>query len=259
VGPYARRVANDLAGADQAFSRAWDFWRAGAASDRELLAEWQLSDLSDLEASLRRAQRRFSEALELLERARAACEGDPIATGRLLLKRERVFNQKGDIQNAFETLREAAPFVKASGDAHLIFALHFNMADDLCHLQRYGEAGELLSRVRELAVEQVHELDLVRVGWLAAKVAAGEGRTEEAIAGLEQVSRDFTDRKLPYDSALSSLDLSVLWLKAGRTAEVRELAVAMNWIFKVQGIDREALAALKLFCEAARQEPSPWS
>jgi len=136
----------------------------------------------------------------------------------------------------------------------MLFALRFNMADDLCQLERFEEAAELLPQVRELALQQANELDLIRVGWLTARVAAGEGRTADAIAGLEQVTRDFTVRELPYNAALSSLDLSVLWLKAGRTAEVRELAVAMSWIFKARGIDREALAALRFFCDAARQE-----
>jgi hypothetical protein len=36
--------------------------------------------------------------------------------------------------------------------------------------------------------------------------------------------------------------------------EVKELAVAMGWIFKAEGIDREALEALKLFCDAGCQE-----
>ncbi|MBW8879741.1 MAG: hypothetical protein JF614_32820, partial [Acidobacteria bacterium] len=44
------------------------------------------------------------------------------------------------------------------------------------------------------------------------------------------------------------------WLKAGRTAEVRELAVEMGSIFKAQKFDHEALGALRLFCDAARQE-----
>ncbi len=42
----------------------------------------------------------------------------------------------------------------------------------------------------------------------------------------------FMDRELPYDAALSSLDLAVLWLTAGHTEEVRKLAVAMGRIFK---------------------------
>jgi hypothetical protein len=46
----------------------------------------------------------------------------------------------------------------------------------------------------------------------------------------------------------------VLWLQAGRAADVRDLAIAMGWIFKARGIHREALAALGLFYEAALQE-----
>jgi hypothetical protein len=105
-----------------------------------------------------------------------------------------------------------------------------------------------------MAIEQVRELDLIRVAWLASKVDAGQGRKEAAIAGLEQVSRDFTARDLPYEAALSSLDLAVLLLEAERPAEVRNLALAMKWIFQAKKIDREALAAFRLFCEAAAQE-----
>ena len=247
----ARRVANDHSEADEAFARTWDLWRAGADSAPEILAEWRLFDL---EASLRRDERRFSESLELLDRARASCGGDPSYVGRILLNKEHVFEQMGEIQNALVTLMEAAPLVESSGDERQLFGLRFNMVADFCHLERYEEAAELLPQVREMAVQQGNELDLLRVLWLSAKLAAGQGRMEEAIAGLEQVSRDFLDRDMPYDAALSSLDLSVLWLKAGRTAEVRELAVAMGAIFKAKKIDREALASLKLFCDAARQE-----
>ena len=149
----------------------------------------------------------------------------------LLMQKERVFDDMGDARSALAALAEAAPLVGDSGDARLVFALRFNTAEDLCQLERYGEAAELLPPVRELAVEQANELDLLRVSWLSAKVAAGQGRAEEAIVGLEQVVRDFAARELPYDAALSSLDLSVLWLKARRTAEVREQAIAMGWIF----------------------------
>ena len=247
----ARRVANDHAGADEAFARAWDLWRAGAKPDPDLLAEWRLLDL---EASLRRAERRFSESLALLDQARAGSGGDPFAVGRILLNREHVCEQMGDIQNALSVLAEAVHFVEASGDARLLFALRFKSANHLCHLERHEEAAELLPEVRELAIQQGNELDLLRLVWLASKVAAGQGKAADAITGLEQVRGDFTTRRMPYDAALSGLDLAVLLLKDRRTAEVKELADAMVWIFKAKGIAREALAALQLFCDAALQE-----
>jgi len=246
----SRRVATDFDAADEAFGRSWSF-RLGAESDPELLPEWRLLDL---EASLRRAERRFPEAKALLDRARASSGADPVAAARILLKKERLLNVMGDFEGALAVLAEAAPFVEASGDRHLLFALHFNRTDELSHLERWEEAAKLLPVVTEMAAEQGNELDLVRLGWLQAKVAAGQGREEEAFAKLEKVSADFTDRNLPYEAALSSLDLAVIWLKAGRNAEVAQLAVGMKWIFEAKGIEREALAALRLFCEAAERE-----
>jgi tetratricopeptide (TPR) repeat protein len=247
----ARRVLADFDGADAAFARAWELWQAGADSDPELLPEWQMLSF---EASLRREQQHFQKALTLLDRARAASGENPVAVGRILLKRQKVLYQIGDIERAMMTLVEAAPYVEASEDSQLLVTLRFNMADNLCDLERYGEAAALLPEVRELALQQGDELNLTRLVWLEAMLAAGQGRTEEAIAGLEQVRRNFLDHDLPYHAALASLDLAVLFLEASRTAKVRELAVEMQAVFKAKKIRREAFAALSLFCEAARRE-----
>jgi transcriptional regulator with XRE-family HTH domain len=247
----AHRVATDFDAADEAFARAWNLRPAGADSDHELLPEWRLLDL---EASLRRAERRLSEALDLLARARAISGGDPVAAARILLKKEHVFDTMGDVEKALAALAEAAPFVATSGDPHLLFALHFKTVNNSCHLERWEEAAKLLPLVTEMAAEQGNALDLIRLAWLQAKVAAGQGRAEEAIAKLEKVSNDFTDRRLPYEAALSSLDLAVIWLKARRNVEVALIAVGMKWIFETKGIEREALMALRLFCDAAERE-----
>jgi transcriptional regulator with XRE-family HTH domain len=244
----ARRVATDFEGADTAFVHVWQLWHAGEPADPEWLPEWRLLSL---EASLRREQRRFPEALELLDQAMAECEGDPAAMARCLLKKEHVFEVMGDIPSAISALKEAAPFVEAAGDPHLLFNLCFKGANHLCHLKRFAEAAERLPEIGEMALRQGLELDGLRVGWLASRVAAGQGKKEEAMAGLEQVNQRFTHLNLPYEAALSSLDLAMLWLESGRTAEVRELARAMAWIFEVKGIQREALSAFQLFREAA--------
>ena len=48
-----------------------------------------------------------------------------------------------------------------------------------------------------------------------------------------------------------SLHLALLLLAQGRTAEVATMAEEMMSIFSSQGVHREALAALQIFCEAA--------
>jgi tetratricopeptide (TPR) repeat protein len=246
----ALRVANKFADADAAFRRARDLWESGADPD-QLLEGWRLFDL---EASLRRAQHRFAQALDLLKKAGELTHNDRALTARLLLKKQNVLVRMGDFEAALATAQEAAPLLEEPDDVHLIFTLRYNIAADLCHLERFQEAHDLLPRVRDLAEQLRNDLDLLRVVWLEARVAGGLGGREKAVSLLDQVRGDFTALHLPYDAALSSLDLSVLFLEAGQTRKVRELAVAMAWIFTAQGIEREALAALTLFCQAATSE-----
>jgi transcriptional regulator with XRE-family HTH domain len=247
----ALRAAGHLSPAAEAFARARQLWKAGAGFESPLLPEWRMLSL---EASLRREEHRFTAALELLARAEKCAGVEPAALAAILLKKEFVYEQMGDLEGALATLTEATPFVEASGDARLLSVLRFETVKDLCAFGRYEEAATLLPEVRELVDRLGNDLDKVRVGWLAARIAAGQGRREEAIAGLETARREFTDRPIPYDAALSSLELAVLYLEEGRTGEVKVLALEMGPIFKSQGIAREALASLKLFFEAAQKE-----
>ncbi|HEV8577889.1 MAG TPA: helix-turn-helix transcriptional regulator [Thermoanaerobaculia bacterium] len=245
----ARRVTEGPRAAEGDFTFAVNFWHTGAAPDPDLLAEWRLLDL---EASLRRSLRQFAEALALHARALAAAP--PEAHGRILLKKAATYEQQGEAESAIDTLREAAALVDGEREPRLRFALRFNLTAALVDLERYAEADSLLPEVKDLSAAQRNEIDQIRVVWLSGKIAAGLGRTEEARDAFEQVRRDFTAREMAYDCALVSLDLAKLHLEQGRNADVRALAEEMLWIFKAQGIEREALAALRMFCEAARKE-----
>ncbi|HKI02941.1 MAG TPA: helix-turn-helix transcriptional regulator [Thermoanaerobaculia bacterium] len=245
----ARRVAGDLAGAEEAFTRAWKLWQAGTEAAPGLLAEWRLLDR---EASLHRARRRFREALDRLDQARAAAP--PEAAGRILVNKSFTLDQMGEAEQAIEALLEAAPLVDGQRDPRLLFGLRFNLTAGLCRLGRYAEAETLLPEVRELAEALRKELDLVRVLWLDGKIAAGLGRDAEAASSFEQVRGELTAREMAYDGALVTLELAELYLREGRTREVRALAEEMVWVFRTQGIHREAMTALQLFFEAARKD-----
>ncbi len=247
----AWRVGNDFDRAEEDFARAWELWRAGADTDPPLLAEWQMLSL---EASLRRAQQRFPEALNLLDRARAAAGGDRPAVGHILLQREHIYEQVGDIEQALAVLAEAAPVIEGCGDVRLAFLHNFKTALNLVHRERFAEAAALWPGVVELAAGQGNNLERLRVRWVEGRLRAGMGERLEAMAIFVQVQREFTRLRLPHDAALVSLELAILWLEAGRMAEVRELALEMAWIFKAKKIAREALAALRLFCDAAERD-----
>ncbi len=245
----ARRVCNDLTGAEAAIVRARKLWEAGKAGDPGFLNEaW----LPGLEAALRRGQRRFPEALKRIDEALALDTGE--LRGEILLTKARIHETLGDPESSMAALLEAAPLINPSKEPRSALILRFNLIVDLCHLDRVAEAQLRLPEVRALAERLGEELDLTRVVWLEGKVTAGLGRLAEARGAFEQVRRVFGHRELTFDYALVSLELAVLLLEQGHTAEVRTLAEEMLRIFPTQKIEREALAALRLFCDAARRE-----
>ncbi|MFL6194476.1 MAG: tetratricopeptide repeat protein [Thermoanaerobaculia bacterium] len=246
----ARRVASQLPEADQAFDRAWKLWRASGGTDPDWLKEGRLLDL---EASLRRDQRRLQESLELLDRALTLARTDS-ETSQALTQRAATLDQMGEYRLALEALERALPIVDETREPRQLFGLQFNRAVMLCRLGRHGEAADLLPAVRERAIALRNGPDLIRVRWLSGRVARGYGRRAEAIDALKEVRADFSALRLAYDSALASLELASLYLEEGRTGEVKALAREMAPIFKAQGVHKEARQALQLFRDAAEHE-----
>ncbi len=246
----ARRVQGDLPGAEEAFLRSDHLWKAGASADLGLLDG---SRLLDLKASLRSYQGRLGEALNLLDQALQTAKTDE-AQVRILIQKAIALRFMELYKQSNDTLRRAAALVQVKQDRRISWLIRFNLAVNLWQLGDYEEADALLPEVRELAVGLGNELDLVRVLWLEGRVLAGLDRPQEALPILEQVRRYFTASQIAYDAALASLEVAVFYLERERTREVKRLAEEMLWIFKSQGVHQEALAALRLFCEAARRE-----
>jgi transcriptional regulator with XRE-family HTH domain len=246
----ARRVQGDLPGAEEAFLRSDRLWETGAPADPGVLDG---SRPLDLKGSLRQYQGRFEEALDLFELAQSAAKGVE-AVGRLLIKKASTLRLMGDFQRSLSELRQANSLVQGSQDARLSWLVQYLLAANLGDMGCHTEAEAMLPAVRGLAVELGNELDVIRVLWLEGRVVAGLKRRGEALPALEQVRRYFTTNQIAYDAALASLEVAVLYLEAGRTGEVKRLAEEMLWIFKAQGVRQDALAALKLFYDAAKRE-----
>lgn len=246
----ARRVASDLPGSERAFARAWEHWPAGEGSDLDLLPKWRLFDL---EASLRRDQRRFPEALELLDKALTVC-GDEEAIGHILLNKGATQVERGNLEASLATFALARPIVERGHNIRLRWVLLFNMATALDQVGRHQEMHQLLPRVRELTIKLQRKIDLIRLDWLEARALLSLGQRAEALTNLEKVRRGFISEGLAFDTALCSLEQSIPLLEDGRLADVRALALEMGWIFEAQDVQREALAALKIYREAAKRE-----
>ncbi|HEY3567785.1 MAG TPA: hypothetical protein VGP73_07610 [Thermoanaerobaculia bacterium] len=240
------RVSGDLSSAEVAMEDAKRLWHGGSDPAGVL----DPGRLLDLEASLRRAQRRLPEALALLDEATAVGHRPE----RALLKKGYTFEVMGEYERAVETLLRAAPLILQKEDLRLESILSGNLALNYCHLGRFEEAALLASRVRAAALETGDEIEVLRMTWVQGRISAGLGRTEEARRLLAQARREFTARGMEYDVALTLLEESALLLDQGRTAEVKAVARELAVIFGSKGVHREAQAALRLFQEAAERE-----
>jgi tetratricopeptide (TPR) repeat protein/DNA-binding XRE family transcriptional regulator len=245
----ALRVAGNFLEADRKVSRAWTLWWNGAASDPGILDEGRLFDL---EASLRRDQRRLPESLACLEEAlrRSEAAGLP----RLLVKKAKTLEEMGEAEDAIRTLLEALPRVDPTEEPRLAWSIRFNLVVNLCNLGRAEEGEAWLPELGELAMELGNGLDRVRFRWLQGKIHTGGGRHEDALAALAEARDGFLSRGIAYDAALVSLEMAVILLGEGQLSEVKEVARHLAPIFSGQGVHREALAALLVFRDAAEAE-----
>lgn len=245
----ADRACNDLPMAERSLARGRRLWELGASGDPGLLNEaW----LHWIEANLRRGQRRFAEAIQRIDEALDLDQGE--LRGRILFSKSNLLAAIGDANGSTAVLLEAEPLIDARREPRLALILRFNLVVDLCDQGRMSEAQQRLGVVRALAERLGERLDLTRCTWLHGKVEAGLGNISEALDAFGQVRHDFRELELAYDYALVSLELSLVLLELGRSAEVAVFAEEMLWIFSAQQVHREALAALRIFCEAAKHE-----
>jgi tetratricopeptide (TPR) repeat protein len=242
----AHRAAGNLPPAREARARAKKLWEAGAPADPGLLNE---ALVLQIEANLLLADRRFAEALKLIEGALRVNH-----SGSLLYTKAIILADMGEPQGATAALEEAASLVDAKQEPRLALGIRMEFLLSLCLAGRAAEAQQHLSEVRSIAERLNRELDLIRVLWLDGLAAAGVGQSAEAELKLQQVRRVMEEREIAFDYALVTLDLAAVHLTENRVADVYALATDLLWIFRSQQMSENALAALRLFTEAARRK-----
>lgn len=253
----ARRVLGDLRSADESFAIAEAWWEAGEAELGDILGYEPV--ILDLEASLRIAQRRFTNALELLDRiftihSSGDRHKDTHLAGRVLVTKALALAEMGEPERSTELLEEAESMVDARRDPRLLLCLRHNLLWNLTTVGRHADAQMLLPAVVTLCQELGNPLDLIRLRWAEGRIAAGLGRAKEAIRLLQSLRQEFASRKMAFDAALVTLELTALYVTEGCTAEVKALSMEVAGIFHAQDVPREVLAALLFFQKAAERE-----
>lgn len=246
----AHRLRFDFQRAEEAFTAAQQELERGT---REEVEE---AIFLDLKASLRRGQRRFDEALRLLEQAVELFtrHGEEHLAGRSLVNMATIHNHAGNLEAAISLLHEALPLIDPEREPRLLLSARHNLLFCTADLGRFLEAQRLYRQTLPLYRNFKEPWVQNRRKWVQGSIAKGFGKLRRAEALFLSTRDGFIAEGLPYDTALVSLELALLYAEQGRTEDLKRLADEMVPIFASRHIHREALAALSFFQQAVKAE-----
>ena len=212
------------------------------------------AELDQRVAYLRACQGHFKKALKLVTRAegRFKAAKNEIGAGTAAVIHGAILIQAEAFSQAVSVLSEALASCRL--DPRSEYSATHNLADAVSKADDPDQlrgAVEHLQRARRLLSPR-RSVQKCRLYWIEARILIrlgrmdqGEQRYRKALAGLIQFG-------VPYSIALVGLDLSALLRFAQRWPELEELAADTYRRFCELGEDEEALAALKLWLDAAQ-------
>lgn len=205
--------------------------------------------IDDIEASLRKDQRRFDEAAALLEKVYRAYLrlGERHLAGRALMSKGITFEVAGQPLQAIDSHRKSLALLDPERDPQLVATTQHGLLHALVTAEKYNEAGKLLlqSGLRQKFADD--PLNLLRLRWVEAKILAGHGRLENAEEAFRSVYWGFHRRGLHYVAAVAGLDLAEVMLRQSKPSEAHALSVDLFNTFQEHQIDVEAQRALMTF------------
>jgi hypothetical protein len=245
----SQRIVDDFTTAEATLSAAVD--RAGRGTgDPRLLAY-----LMDLTASLYTDLRRFTEALRLRDMVYAiyAKTGDRHMVGSALISKAFSLINSLRAEEAVPVLTQGLTMIDAARDPKLVNVGVLNLIWSLVECGQPSQADSLFRLSEAFLSTQIERVDAVKCAWLEGRIAAAldeeeraERRFRDALAGYEQI-------KIPGYAAMVSIDLALLWLRAGRTAEIAPLIEETIATFRSFGFQRDVIGILLVVHEALKK------
>lgn len=245
-----QRVRGDFQEAEAAFQTAEIYF------SRSWLDPLDEALLLEARGGLCRAQRRFAEALELLDGAIAIYRevNEPHLQGRALSIKGLTLQYQGNFAEAADCFRTSLFLIDGRREPRLLLSSQYNLIGCLQDSGHSAEAAELVPEARRMIEQLGQRADLLRLRWTEGNIAASRGRLAAAEAALGEVRDAFLAEALVFDAALVSLDLAMVYLRRHRVEETKRLAAEMIPVFQSRAVYREALAALIVFQQAAEME-----
>ncbi|HEX4959746.1 MAG TPA: hypothetical protein VF173_02825 [Thermoanaerobaculia bacterium] len=244
----AYRVADDFGASESAFDFAGAWAQQGTGSPSLAVhIKWRHS-------ALLREQRRFEEAMDLLEDVAEYHwrERDEEALVRALLGRALVEEESHEPVKAVGAVLEALDHM--SWFSPLRLSAYNILVDNLIGAGFYPLARRLLERTRRI-YRRAGKLNKYRLCWLEGRIAFGLGEDRVAEGKFNTARLAFMRVSKTYDAARVGLDLALLLVRQERRQETSWLINDILRTFRAQRIAREVIASLVLLkrsCEARR-------
>ncbi len=247
----ASRVAGERRRAEEYFRQARYLVTRRSVTNAGLLAR-----IDDLEGSLCKDQRRLDRAETLFTRAALlySMAEDRADLARVLLNLGSTYNLQGHVGRALEVTRAALAELSVTREPRLYLSGRYNLALFLVENGEPRQAEQVLEEDRDLYESYPEPWLQLRLTGLRGKISVARGDFIAAETAFLEMRSGFLEQGLGYDAAVISMDLALLYLKQGRTTELKTLGREMLPIFRAQDVHREAIAALVLFQEAVRDE-----
>jgi len=245
----AYRVADRLRESEQAFGRAYEFFRQGSGN-RSLLMR-----LLDLEASLLGTLRDFGLALDRLTTLSDMyrSEGELHLAGRTLITKALYLYYKGESSEAYETLTKGLSLVDKSRDPSLIVATAFNQLLLMEECGLFKEARIFLFKTRPQLSGAGHTLAL-KLRWIEGRISYGLGELESAEIAFREARQGLQEADLGFATALAGIEIAMTLLRQGRTPEAIQEGLEATKLFFSLNIHRELLGSILFLEECFKSE-----